>query len=81
MVFKINDFLVKDEKKIIGLNDFEKNIKNLLWGKKTFYSQNYLTIFFSIYNFLYKPRSNSSDRINGSFNFSRWPFHLKTNSK
>ena len=32
--FKINDFLVKDEKKIIGLNDFEKKILKISYGKK-----------------------------------------------
>ena len=32
--FKINDFLVKDEKKIIDLNDFEKKILKISYGKK-----------------------------------------------
>jgi len=32
--FKINDFLVKDERKIIGLNDFEKKILKISYGKK-----------------------------------------------
>ena len=35
--FKINDFLIEDEKKIIEMKDFNKNFLKLSYGKKKHY--------------------------------------------
>ena len=54
---KLNNKLIKDEKKILNLDDFTNKILKISHGKKkTFHNQNYLSFFF-IYYFLNEPWS------------------------
>ena len=77
---KINDILLKDERKILKLSDFNgKNVKFLTVRKNILSLRSFN--FFLIYYFLNKPRCNCSNWINSCFDFTRRSFHLETYSK
>ena len=46
---KLNNKLIKDEKKILNLDDFTNKILKISHGKKTFHNQNYLIFFYLLF--------------------------------